>query len=299
VEFRQLEHFVAVAEQGSFTAASRVTSIVQSALSTSIRNLETELGAVLFERTTRRVALSEAGRALLPRARRVIAEAGAAVDAVHAVAGLRQGRVAIGMIQWLGAVDLPSELAEFHRGHPGIQISVWNAPVDELITRLRQGGLDLAYLASDRPLPADLAGRRVYAENLVLITPPGHPLAGRDAVAWRELDELPFVEFSEGSAVNSIVRRVFAELGLRRRVVGQVTQIDLQLALVRTGIGVSVVQETMARAHADRLGISALTEPAAAWDVSLVARAPGPSNPAAAALLEHLTGPSRSRPAPH
>lgn len=288
VEFRQVEHFLAVVEQGSFTGAARATSIVQSALSTSIRNLERELGASLFERTTRRVTLSEAGRAFLPSARLVLAEARAAADAVRGVAGLRQGRVAIGMIQWLGPVDLPTELAEFHRHHPGIQLSVWNSTVRGLLERLRDGELDLAYLASDQPLPDDLAGHTAYRENLVLITPPDHPLGRRRVVRWAELDDLPFVEFSDGSAVTDIVRRVYAELGLRRRTVGQVTQIDLQLALVRSGLGVSIVQETLARSRGGELGVAALTGPAVEWEVSLVGRAPGPSNPAAAALLRHL-----------
>ncbi|HEY1973700.1 MAG TPA: LysR family transcriptional regulator, partial [Pseudonocardia sp.] len=87
MELRQIEHFLAVAEHGSFTGAARARSIVQSALSTSIRNLERELGSALFERTTRRVTLSEAGQAFLPAAKRVVADADAAVDAVRAVAG--------------------------------------------------------------------------------------------------------------------------------------------------------------------------------------------------------------------
>jgi DNA-binding transcriptional LysR family regulator len=287
MELRQIEHFLAVVEQGSFTGAARSASIVQSALSTSIRNLERELGAVLFERTTRRVRLSEAGRAFLPAARRVLSEAGAAADAVHAVAGLAQGRVAIGTIQWLGPVDLPAELSEFHRLHPGIQISVWNSPVRTLLDQLRGGELDLAYLASDRPFSDDLVGHTVYRENLVLITPPTHRLAGRAQVRWAELDGEPFVDFAEGSAVLAIVRRVSERLELRRRIVGQVTQIDLQLALVRHGIGVAVVQETLARSTSG-LAIVELAEPATSWEVSLVGRAPGPSNPAAVVLLDHL-----------
>jgi DNA-binding transcriptional LysR family regulator len=289
VEFRQVEHFLAVVEQGSFTGAARATSIVQSALSTSIRNLERELGAPLFERTTRKVTLSEAGRVFLPGARRILVEARAAGDAVRAVAGLLQGRVAVGTIQWLGPLDLPTELAEFHRRHPGIQLSVWNDTVRGMIEQLYAGELDLAYLAADEPLPADLAGHTAYRERLVLITPPDHPLAGRRQVRWAELAGIPFVDFSEGSAVTTIVRRVAAQTGVRRRVVGQVTQIDLQLALVRSGLGVSIVQETLARSRAADLGIVALSEPAARWEVSLVSRAPGPTNPAAAALLEHLT----------
>jgi DNA-binding transcriptional LysR family regulator len=292
VELRQIEHFLAVAEHGSFTGAARARSIVQSALSTSIRNLERELGSALFERTTRRVTLSEAGQAFLPAAKRVVADADAAVDAVRAVAGLRRGQVAIGAIQWLGPIDLPGELAIFHRRYPGIQISVWNSTVSGLLERLRAGELDLVYLASDQPLPDDLVGYSAYREELVLITPPEHRLAGRDRVRWAELNDEPFVEFTEGSAVSGIVRRITEQLGLRRRAVGRVTQIDLQLALVAAGLGVAVVQETLGRSIPG-LAIAELIEPRTTWSVSLVGRAPAPSNPApsnpaAAALLDHL-----------
>ncbi|MDT7566899.1 MAG: hypothetical protein QOG76_5523 [Pseudonocardiales bacterium] len=289
MELRQVEHFLAVVEHGSFTAAARATRIVQSALSTSIRNLERELGTALFERTTRRVTVSEAGQAFLPRARRVVAESTAAVEAVRAVAGLHRGRVAIGMIQWLGPVDLPAELSRFHRRYPEIQINVLNAPVSELLDRLRNGTLDLAYLAMDGPLPDDLAGRPVFDEDLLLIMPPEHRLAGQRRVRWAELDDEQFVDFAEGATVTGIVRRVSAQLGLNRRMVGQVTQLDLQLALVRNGLGVAIVQGTLA-ASAHGVAVAELIEPRVHWQVSLTSRSPGPVNPAAVALLDHLAG---------
>jgi DNA-binding transcriptional LysR family regulator len=289
MELRQVEHFLAVVEHGSFTAAARATRIVQSALSTSIRNLERELGTALFERTTRRVTVSEAGQAFLPRARRVVAESTAAVEAVRAVAGLHRGRVAIGMIQWLGPVDLPAELSRFHRRYPEIQINVLNAPVSELLDRLRNGTLDLAYLAMDGPLPDDLAGRPVFDEDLLLIMPPEHRLAGQRRVRWAELDDEQFVDFAEGTTVTGIVRRVSAQLGLNRRMVGQVTQLDLQLALVRNGLGVAIVQGTLA-ASAHGIAVAELVEPRIHWQVSLTSRSPGPVNPAAVALLDHLAG---------
>jgi DNA-binding transcriptional LysR family regulator len=290
MELRQVEHFLAVVEHGSFTAAARATRIVQSALSTSIRNLERELGTALFERTTRRVTVSQAGQAFLPRARRVVAESTAAVEAVRAVAGLHRGRVAIGMIQWLGPVDLPAELSTFHRRYPEIQINVLNAPVSELLDRLRNGTLDLAYLAMDGPLPDDLAGRPVFDEDLLLIMPPEHRLAGQRRVRWAELDDEQFVDFAEGTTVTGIVRRVSAQLGLSRRMVGQVTQLDLQLALVRNGLGVAIVQGTLADS-AHGVAVAELVEPRVHWQVSLTSRSPGPVNPAAVALLDHLSGP--------
>jgi DNA-binding transcriptional LysR family regulator len=294
MELRQVEHFLAVVEHGSFTAAARARRIVQSALSTSIRNLERELGAALFERTTRRVTISEAGRAFLPSAHRLVAESTAAAEAVRAVTGLHRGRVAIGMLQWLGPVDLPAELSAFHRRHPDIQLTVLNAPVSTLVERLRNGELDLAFLAhlsTDGGLPDDLTGPLIYGEDLLLIMPPEHRLAGRTQVAWTELEGEPFVDFAEGTAITQIVRRVSGQLGVNRRMVGQVSQLDLQLALVRNGFGLAIVQSTLA-VTSPGIAVAELVEPRLHWSVALASRAPGPVNPAAVALLNHLSPPA-------
>ncbi|CAL9288891.1 HTH-type transcriptional regulator GltC [Streptomyces sp. SudanB91_2054] len=166
MEIRQLRHFMAVVTEGSFTAAARRELIVQSALSTSVRNLERELGADLFDRTGRRVVLTEAGRALLPRARALLAGAEEARHAVADVAGLATGRVAIGTIQTLTCVDLPAELATFHRRFPGVQVSVRDAPVGELTEALRAGELDLAYLVPDAgDLPEGLTPYATWQEE--------------------------------------------------------------------------------------------------------------------------------------
>ncbi|WP_270890494.1 LysR family transcriptional regulator [Streptomyces sp. DHE17-7] len=193
MEIRQLRHFMAVVTEGSFTAAARRELIVQSALSTSVRNLERELGADLFDRTGRRVVLTEAGRALLPRARALLAGAEEARHAVADVAGLATGRVAIGTIQTLTCVDLPAELATFHRRFPGVQVSVRDAPVGELTEALRAGELDLAYLVPDAgDLPEGLTPYATWQEELVLITAPDHPLATAGRTLIRDLADEPF-----------------------------------------------------------------------------------------------------------
>ena len=107
MELRQLEHFVAVAQERHFTHAAEVLHISQSGLSASIRVLEAELGAVLFVRSTRRVELTAAGRALLVESHRTLASAAAARAAVDAVSGVMSGSLTVGAEQCLGAVDLP------------------------------------------------------------------------------------------------------------------------------------------------------------------------------------------------
>ncbi len=288
MEIRQLRHFMAVVTEGGFTAAARAELIVQSALSSSIRNLERELGAELFERTGRRVVLTEAGRALVPQARALLAAAEAAKDAVAAVADLATGRVSIGTIQTLTCVDLPAELAAFHRDVPGVQVSVRDAPVAELTEALRAGELDLAYLAPDaRPLPEGLTVHATWQEELVLVTAPGHPLAKAGRTLIKDLAEEPFVDFRAGTGLETAVRRLAAHCGLERRITCDVTQIGLLVELVRAGIGVAFVP----RAIGERAGLPCvrIRQPEPGRTVVLAGRGPRPRNPAAAALLRHLT----------
>ncbi|MFI9591775.1 LysR family transcriptional regulator [Nonomuraea sp. NPDC052265] len=288
MELRQLRHFVAVTTHGSFTAAARAELIVQSALSTSIRKLERELGADLFERTGRRPILTPAGHAFLPAARALLADAAAAGDAVSAVSGLATGRVAIGTIQTLTSVDLPAELAAFHRLRPGIQISVRDAPVAGLLDALLGRELDLAYLALDgADLPAGLAVFDSWEEELVLMTSPDHRLAGAERALLSELTEEPFVDFKAGTGLETAVRRLAAGCGLHRQITCEVTQIRLLVDLVRAGIGVAIVPRRVA--EQEGLPTVRIRQPDPARTVVLAGRAPVPANPAANALLSHLT----------
>ncbi|MET8571428.1 LysR family transcriptional regulator [Streptomyces sp. NPDC004783] len=289
MEIRQLRHFMAVVTTGSFTAAARSELIVQSALSTSVRNLERTLGAELFDRTGRRVVLTEAGRALLPRARALLAAAEEARHAVAAVTGLASGRVSIGTIQTLTCVDLPAELATFHRRFPGVQVSVRDAPVGELTDALRAGELDLAYLVPDAgELPEGVTAYATWREELVLITAPGHPLAAAGRTLVRDLADEPFVDFRAGTGLETAVRRLAAHCGLERRITCDVTQIGLLVDLVRAGIGVAFVP----RRIGERAGLPcvAVRQPEPGRTVVLAGRGPRPRNPAAAALADHLTG---------
>ena len=122
MELRQLAHFVAVAEELHFTRAASRVHVVQSSLSASVRALEREVGAPLFVRDSRHVMLTQAGRALLPAARRALIAADEGRDAVAGVRGVLRGQLHVGAIQTLGVIDLPALLAGFRRAHPGVTV---------------------------------------------------------------------------------------------------------------------------------------------------------------------------------
>ncbi|MFF1502788.1 LysR family transcriptional regulator [Streptomyces sp. NPDC058316] len=287
MEIRQLRHFMAVVTHGTFTAA-RAELIVQSAPSTSVRNLERELGAELFDRTGRRVILTEAGRALLPSARSVLAGAQAGRDAVAAVSGLATGRVRIGTIQTLTCVDLAAELAAYHRLWPGVQISLREATMPELVAGVRAGEPDLAFVAPDAAeLPDGIAGFATWLKDLVLITAPGHRLAAAGRTLIKDLADEPFVDFRAGTGLESAVRRLAAHCGLERRITCDVTQIRLLVELVRAGIGVAIVPRRIGEDAG--LPCVSIRQPEPRRTVVLAGRAPRPRNPAAEALLGRLT----------
>ena len=287
MELRQLAHFAAVSKHRSFTEAAREVHIVQSALSASIRQLERELATTLFDRTTRHVELTPAGHALLPVARRMLADARAARDEVAAVTGLLRGRVAIGTIQALSWVDLPATLARFRRAHPEVEITLSEASVDEMIEALRAGELDLAYIARDQSrLPATIEVTASREEELVVVTAADHPLAGHREVRLTDLEPEPFVDFQAGAGLQAVVDRLCRDAGLERRIALRVTQLQLLISLVEHGLGIAILPAPVAeRAALTRIQIAA---PEARRSVALVTRTGTANNPAARALLDEL-----------
>ncbi|GGW63806.1 LysR family transcriptional regulator [Streptomyces lucensis JCM 4490] len=184
MELRQLNYFVAVAEELHFGRAAERLHIVQSAVSQQIQRLERELGAELFDRSPRRVRLTGAGERLLPEARAVLAAAERARTSVAATAGLR-----LGTSTGLGA-HLDRVLAAFAERVPDVAVELVSLPAGERLERVAAGRLDAAFVRSAEPPP----GVRVlplWPDPLVAALPAGHPLAARDEIDVAELAGLP------------------------------------------------------------------------------------------------------------
>jgi len=145
MDLRQLRYLVALAEERSFTRAAAREHIAQPALSQQIRRLEREVGLALVERTTRRVATTEAGDLLVARARRALAEIEAAQAEMQALRGMLTGRVAIGAMPTMGPIDLSPVMAAFHRRHPGVELVVREQSIEDLAEMLRVDELDIAF----------------------------------------------------------------------------------------------------------------------------------------------------------
>lgn len=242
MELQQMRYVVAVAETSNFTRAAEQCRVVQSALSHQIARLERELGAKLFERTSRRVRLTPAGEAFLPAARQALDAAERARAEVAAAAGEIRGRLAIGAISTVAAVDLPAALKQFHLRHREVRISLRTSPSEELIERVRQGTLDAAFVGLPLDVkPQGVRSRELARGDLVAVVAPDHPLADAEDVDLRRLAGETFVDFPAGTAGRAHADAAFAAAGVRREVAFEVTAADLMARLIRHGLGIGML----------------------------------------------------------
>jgi DNA-binding transcriptional LysR family regulator len=243
MELRHLEHFLAVADERSFTRAAARVHLVQSALSVSIRSLERELGARLFDRTTHQVELTDAGLALVTEARRTLAAADAARDAVAGVVGGMRGTVRIGIMHSLSLIDLAGLLTAFHRQWPQVQLVPTAAAGGsaDLAQAVLDGQLDLAFAALPSDYPAGLSVRSLASEPMVLACPPGSPLAKRRTVDLAQLDGKRFVDVPPGWGTRLSVDRIFRDAGLRREVAVEIADVPNVIELVLAGFGYAIL----------------------------------------------------------
>ncbi|MFG2474839.1 LysR family transcriptional regulator [Streptomyces fagopyri] len=241
MELRHLQHFVAVAEDQHFTRAAERLMVSQSGLSSSIRALERELQAPLFVRTTRRVTLTEAGRALLGEAERVLAQVRAAHDAVAAVQGLLRGTLSLGTEQCIAGVQVAKLLTAFRRRHPDVEIRLRQAGSGALAEEVAAGRLDLAFAVKTQPDSDQLRSVPLTSEPMTVLCHPTHHLASSAVVTPEDLGGEAFVDFHPDWGPRRITDAAFAAAGVRRTVTLEVSDVHSLLELVGAGLGIAVV----------------------------------------------------------
>lgn len=288
MELRHLEHFVAVAEEQHFTRAAERLMVSQSGLSASVRALERELSARLFVRTTRSVELTGEGRALLAEATRALANVRAGREAVAAVQGLLRGTLSVGTEQCVAGVNVPSLLARFRTGHPGVEIRLRQAGSGQLTGEVAAGRLDLAFVALCREPPQGVELLPLAAEPMVLVCHPDHPLAGHRQVGWSELKGEAGIDFQPDWGVRQLTDRAFAEAGTARQVALEVNDVHTLIELVDEGMGSAVVPRHFARKPQASGLCTVPLEGEPLWQVSVAVPAGGGAGPAARALCAHL-----------
>jgi DNA-binding transcriptional LysR family regulator len=253
VELRQLATFVAVAEEASFTRAADRLHVVQSAVSAGVRNLEKELGTMLFDRSTHSVKLTDAGRALLPEARATLAAAQAARDAVDEARGGLRGSVVLGTMQAQGmrAIDLAGVLGAFRGAHPGVEVNIRQAGSAEMARGVREGGLDLAFVALPGADPPGVELIPLVREPIVLAVAARHRLADSAEIELAALSEEALVELPAGWGIRMAVDRSFAAAGVDRTIAYEVNDTATMLEFIRTGLAIGLLPASLVESTDD------------------------------------------------
>ncbi|NJP48189.1 LysR family transcriptional regulator [Actinacidiphila epipremni] len=260
MDLRQLEYFVAVAEERNFTRAAERVHISQSGVSAQIRQLERELGAELFDRSGRVARLTVAGKAALEHARAALAAAAAVGQAVGEVTDVIRGRLAVGMVVGCTVTPLFEALAAFRHAHPGVELALTENGSDRLAADVRDGVLDLALLGAAGEPPQGLRSHVVVREPLVAVVPPGHSLAGHPGATLREVTAYPLVCMPRGTGLRGVLDQACAAAGITAPIALEAGAPDAIADLAARGLGVGLLSESMAPRYAERLTALPLTD---------------------------------------
>jgi LysR family transcriptional regulator, transcription activator of glutamate synthase operon len=293
VELRQLVYFEAVVRCGGFSRAAEQLHIAQPAVSAQVRRLEVELGTPLLERTTRRVALTEAGELLLARARSVLEQINGARADLAELAAVLRGHVRIGATLVLGSVDLPGSLAEFRRRYPGVTFALRAGLIAELLRGLDAGELDIVLGPLHPELVAGYHARPLVEESLVLVTPPGREPPGAGPARLADVRDEPFVCLRAGSGLHTILVEAAAAEGFTPRIELETHSPASIRELVAAGLGVALLAASAVRAIGPAVQVRYLQPAPHHPPIGLIwarGREPGPATRAWQRYLEQAYG---------
>lgn len=273
MQFQQLLYFVAVAETRHFTRAAEQVHVSQPSLSQQVRALERELGAELFSRARGNIALTDAGEALLPLARRILADADTARIEVQELAQLRRGRIRLGATPSVCTGLLPEVLRAFHDRHPGIQLLLEESGSHDLVRELARGALDLAVVVLPLPSPSPaLTTVELLREDLVVVSSPDARGFGGSSVRVADLERERLVMFRHGYDLRELTVAACRAEGFEPEFAVEGGEMDAVLGFVRAGLGVAVVPRMVAERAGRGLRMTPLARPTLHRTIALAHR---------------------------
>lgn len=240
ISLRQLRVFLAVASERSFSRAGDRIGLTQPAVSRAIHELEAQMGLRLLDRSTREVALTEAGQSLAGRLPRVLDELDQALVDVRELGQTRRGRVRVASSPTISAHLMPACIAACAQREPDIELMLLDRIQQDVLSSVRAGEVDFGVVIE--PLaPDDLHGETILRDPFVAVLPAGHPLAARRQLRWQALDGAPLVLLDHASGSRRLIDRALAEHGAEGRVVQEVGHPTTVFSMVEAGLGLSVM----------------------------------------------------------
>lgn len=247
IDLRQLRQFVAVAEELNFRRAAERLHMSQPPLSQTIRSLEDELGTLLFNRTRRRVELTQPGRVLLDEAHRVLSQMARALDAARGAAQGMTGRLSIGFVPSATYAILPAVLRQFRKHHPAVALHLEELSTADQTDALLQRRLDVALNRPPTFFSSDILLETLVRERLVAALPAAHALAARRPLRLRDLREENFILIPQrwGTGYHSRVLDACKEAGFVPRVTQESKYMHTIVGLVAAGMGVALMPASL------------------------------------------------------
>ncbi|WDD95317.1 LysR substrate-binding domain-containing protein [Burkholderia sp. FERM BP-3421] len=288
ISLRQLRAFTAVARHGGFTEAARAMHVTQSALSLLVKELEADLGFRLFDRTTRKVSLSQAGEEFLPLAERILDDLRIATQNASSIAQLKRGIVRVCAPQIVACTLLPPALAAYRTRFPDIRVRLVDTLLDAMLNPVLGGEADFA-IGPDPGRDDYLAKRPLFRSPHVVWCRPDHPFAGRRTLGWDALAGEPLVATGSDFAQRILPQVRARHPRLALDIAHEAAFVTTGFGLVAAGLGINVGPDYLATlAHSFQLTSVKLRAPVLGSVVCAFHRRDRPLSPAAASLLAFL-----------
>jgi DNA-binding transcriptional LysR family regulator len=256
MELRQLQYLRIIARVSGFRRAADELDMSQATLSEQIKLLEQELGVRLFERGSRNLTLTEAGKTLLTRADRILEEVKAAHEEMQEFANLDRGQLIVGTMTGNGPFWLPGFLAAFMRQHPHLELTLVERVSGVLVRMLEAGEIHVACILvpTEQPdVPHDISTRQVYWRDLVVVVAPHHRFATRPSISLEEVAEERLILTSPDEAPRRVVDRAFQAHGLQPQVSFEADDPMTLIGLAAEGIAIGITGANVARRNANRV----------------------------------------------
>jgi len=280
----QLRAFVSVAETLSFSLSAARLHVTQPTLSATIRNLEEQVGARLFDRDTRNIALTPVGREFLEMAQRVLDEVARAQHGLRQFISGRRGRVRFSALPVLYRFHLPEAIMAFRRACPDIALELSDLPTETALGLLRDGRLDLAVVTEVGQV-SELDSVPIATQNIAALLPEDHPMAALPAIPWSSLRDEPTVVLNSGGVMSAYCDQVLFQAGIRFAGTYRVEQLVAAAGMVQAGLAIGVMSGYSARLMANGGLVSRpLVEPHIARPICLASMAGRELSPAAQRL---------------